>query len=93
MNGRNRKMNLEKLRKQTKKNWKREMRSEYKRIMWEAEITINSAINNWCAIKVRPESHFAAWLIAKKLESKGFKCDLYKAIPYNELQIEWDKQI
>lgn len=84
-------MNLEKLRKQTKKNWKREMRSEYKRIMWEAEITINSAINNWCTIKVRPESHFAAWLVAKK--SKGFKCDLYKAIPYNELQIEWDKQI
>ena len=91
MNGRNRKMNLEKLRKQTKKNWKREMWSEYKRIMWKTKITINSAINNWYTIKVRPESHFAAWLVAKKLESKGFKCDLYKAIPYNELCIEWDK--
>ena len=45
-------MNLEKLRKQTKKNWKREMRSEYKRIMWETEITINSAINNWCTVEV-----------------------------------------
>ena len=33
MNRRSRKMNLEKLRKQTKKNWKREMWSEYKRIM------------------------------------------------------------
>ena len=60
-------MNLEKLRKQTKKNWKREMRSEYKRIMWKTKITINSAINNWCTVDIRPESHFAAWLVAKKL--------------------------
>lgn len=51
MNGRNRKMNLEKLRKQTKKNWKHEMRSEYKRIMWKTKIIINSAINNWCTKK------------------------------------------
>ena len=51
--------------------------------MWETEITINSAINNWCTVEVRPESHFAAWLVAKKLESKGFKCDLYKAIPFS----------
>lgn len=90
-NGKNRKMNLEKLRKRTKKNWKREIRSEYKHIMWKTKITINFAINNWCTVDIRPESHFAAWLVAKKLESKGFKCDLYKAIPYNELHIEWNK--
>lgn len=90
-NGKNRKMNLEKLRKRTKKNWKREIRSEYKHIMWKTKITINFAINNCCTVDIRPESHFAAWLVAKKLESKGFKCDLYKAIPYNELHIEWNK--
>lgn len=97
MNGKNKKMNLEKLRKQTKKNWKREVRSEYRRIMWKAKYTISYAVHNWCTVDIRPESYFAAWLVAKKLESKGFKCDLYKAIPfsnyrpYNELHIEWDK--
>lgn len=53
-------MNLEKLRKQTKKNWKREMRSEYKHIMWEAKYTISYAVHNWCIVDIRPENYFAA---------------------------------
>ena len=87
---------LEKLRKQTRKNWKRQMRSEYKRIMLKAETTIQYATQNYCTIEVREESRFATWLVSKKLEARGFKCSLDKAIflsryrPNDELHIEWE---
>ena len=86
---------IEKLRKRTRKNWKRQMRSEYKRIMWKAEMTIENATKNYCTIEVREESRFATWLVSKKLEARGFKCSLDKAIflsryrPNDELNIEW----
>lgn len=96
-NGKNRKMNLEKLRKRTKKNWKREMWSEYRHVMQKAKWSIDRAINTWCYVRVKPENHFIAWLVARKLKAEGFKCNVSRPIlisnykPYNTIYINWEK--
>lgn len=89
---------IEKLRKRTRKNWKRETRAKYKHLMYLAELEIENATSNWCRLKrsCRNDDYFALWLVKKKLEAKGFKCELEKGtftfsgiFYYDELTIEW----
>ena len=84
---------VEKARKRTKKNWKREIRRSYKQTMFKAELSIENSTNNFCTIYVNPNYTFATWIVKKKLESKGFKCDLYysPAFEKDELFIDWRK--
>ena len=71
---------LEKLRKRTKKNWKRETRKKYRYLMDIAKLEIENATKNHCSIKSHCSkgNYFALWLVAKKLEAKGFNCELEK---------------
>ena len=45
-----------------------------------AKNKIKNATSNYCVIERNCEFHeyFALWLVAKKLEAKGFKCELEK---------------
>ena len=71
---------LEKLRKRTRKNWKRETRTKYRYLMDFAKQEIENATRNSCYIERHRSKgdYFALWLVAKKLEAKGFKCRLEK---------------
>ena len=90
---------LEKLRKRTRKNWKRETRAKYKNLMDFAKQEIENATSNSCYIK-RPRSecdYFVLWLVKKKLERSGFKCRLEKGVftfsgifYYDTLYIKWE---
>ena len=53
-----------------------------------AKYTIKNATENHCYMKRHHVEYeaFALWLVAKKLEAKGFKCKL----DYYELKIEWE---
>jgi len=88
-------IDVDKLKKQTRKNWKREMRYAYKRIKEETEITIENATENSCCVEVKMDWRFATWLVMKKLESKGFKCEIREGhlfsriFPNDTLVIEW----
>ena len=42
---------LEKLRKQTRKNWKRETRAKYRRLMSWAKLEIENATDSHCCLK------------------------------------------
>lgn len=79
---------VEKARKRTKKNYKKEVRARYKQLMRLAKYNIKNATVNHCFVKRRHSSYeaFALWLIVKKLEAKGFKCEL----DYDELEINWE---
>jgi len=92
-------MNIEKLRKRTRKNWKRETRAKYKRLMYFAKLTIENATSNYCYIERHCSNgdYFALWLVAKKLEAEGFKCKLERGeftfsgiFYYDKLRIEWE---
>ena len=90
---------IEKVRKRTRKNWKRETKRKYKYLMYLAKQQINNATKNYCYIKrhYSREEYFALWLVAKKLEAKGFKCELSKGTDpvssifcWDTLDIEWE---
>lgn len=78
----------EKARKRTRKNYKKEVRARYKLLMDIAKHNIKNATENCCFVKRCHADYefFALWLVAKKLEAKGFKCEL----GYGELKINWD---
>lgn len=78
----------EKARKRTRKNYKKEVRARYKYLMRLAKYNIKNATENCCFMKRGHADYefFALWLVAKKLEAKGFKCEL----DYNELKIDWN---
>lgn len=78
----------EKARKRTRKNYKKEVRARYRYLMRLAKYNIKNATENCCFIKRCHANYefFALWLVAKKLEAKGFKCEL----DYNELKISWE---
>lgn len=89
---------LEKLRKRTRKNWKRETRAKYRYLMDFAKQEIENATYNNCYIKrhCSKGDYFALWLVKKKLERKGFKCSLEKGVftfsgvfYYDRLYIKW----
>lgn len=79
---------VEKARKRTKQNYKKEVRTRYRHLMRLAKYNIKNATTNCCVMKRRHADYevFALWLVTKKLEAKGFKCEL----DYNELKISWD---
>ena len=90
---------LEKLRKRTRKNWKRETRTKYNYLMGIVKSEIENATSNSCYIKrhCSKGDYFALWLVAKKLEAKGFNCELEEGIItstgmlyYDTLYIEWE---
>ena len=89
---------IEKLRKCTRKNWKRETRAKYRHLMSLVKFHIKNATDNYCWIKrhYSRKEYFALWLVAKKLEAKGLKCKLEKGecsftgvFVFDELLIEW----
>ena len=89
---------IEKAKKRTRKNWKRETRAKYNNLMYLAELEIENATSNWCRVKRKCSNgdYFALWLVKKKLEAKGFKCRLREGeftfsgiFYYDELTIEW----
>lgn len=66
----------EKARKQVRKNRKRKVRSAYREIKKLAKVKISKAAGNFAHIKVDPEFRLATFIVMKKLERKGFKCEL-----------------
>lgn len=90
---------VEKARKRVRKNWKKETRIKYKYLMSLAKSKIKNATDNYCRVNrhYSREEYFALWLVAKKLEAKGFKCELEKGwlsttgiFDYDTLLIEWE---
>jgi hypothetical protein len=79
---------VEKARKLTRKNYKKKVRARYKQLMRLVKYNIKNATVNHCFVFRRHSKYeaFTLWLIAKKLEAKGFKCELY----YDELKINWE---
>lgn len=77
----------EKARKRTRKNYKKEVRTRYRHLMRLAKYNIKNATTNCCVMKRCHANYevFALWLVTKKLEAKGFKCEL----DYSELKISW----
>ena len=91
---------LEKLRKYARKNWKRETREKFWFLMDVAKDKIKNATGNYCVIErgCGFDDYFALWLVSKKLEAKGFKCELEKGkftfsgmFYYDKLSISWRK--
>ena len=91
-------ISMEKLRKRTRRNWKREQKAKFRFLMSCAEICIENATSNYCLLKRRRENlnYFALWLVSKKLEAKGFTCELRRGdflssggFSYDELIIRW----
>ena len=89
---------LEKLRKRTRKNWKRGIRTNYRYFISLAKREIEQATSNYCLIKSECENddYFPLWIVSKKLESKGFRCKLEKGkftfsgiFYYDKLHIYW----
>jgi hypothetical protein len=90
---------VEKSRKRTRKNWKRDTRAKYRYLMYLAKLEIKNATTNHCYIERQrsKNDYFALWLVAKKLEAKGFKCELRKGewtlselFYYDKLTIDWE---
>jgi len=65
---------LEKLRKQTRKNYKKWIRRKYKLLKDSTELAIENARERRCSVEFKEEYRFITWLIKKKLERKGFEC-------------------
>lgn len=80
-------IDVEKARKRTRKNYKKEVRARYRHLMRLAKYNIKNATDNHCLIKRHRADYeaFALWLVVKKLEANGFKCEL----DYYELKIDW----
>jgi hypothetical protein len=90
---------VEKLRKRTRKNWKKQQRAKFRFLMSCAELSIENATHNCCSLERPCENldHFALWLVAKKLEAKGFTCELKRGeftfsgiFYFDELRISWE---
>ena len=83
-------MKIKKLRKRTRRNWKRETRKKFRFLMHVAKQKIKNATNNYCEITRSDllNEYFALWLVSKKLEAKGFKCSL---VHWDMLFIKWGK--
>ena len=83
---------LKKLRKRNKKNWKRETKAKYRRLMSQAKLKIKNATDTHCYLEEPRERncYFALWIVAKKLKAKGFKCELI-TFCNDELRIDWEK--
>lgn len=77
----------EKARKRTKQNYKKEVRTRYRQLMSLAKHNIKNATENCCYMKRRGSDieRLASWIVAKKLEAVGFKCEL----SWDELKIDW----
>ena len=71
-------MDIEKIRKQTKKNYKKWLRKKYRYLKTVTELAIENAHKNFCYVEFKQEYRFITWLIRKKLERKGFECFLIK---------------
>lgn len=69
---------IEKLKKQVRKNKKYKIRSDYRRIKWLVEEKISAATENCTYIEIKPEFRLATFIVMKKLERSGFKCELKK---------------
>lgn len=69
---------IEKLKKQVRKNKKYKIRSDYKRIKYLVEAEISEATENCAYISIEPEFRLATFIVMKKLERIGFKCELKK---------------
>lgn len=69
----------EQARKRVRKNYKDRVRAAYKEIKREVELEINktSTINN-CYVEIDRPLWLAGFILMKKLERKGFKCELRK---------------
>lgn len=90
---------MEKQRKRTRNNWKREQRAKFRFLMSCAKRGIKNATSNYCLLKrhCRNRDYFALWLVSKKLEAKGFTCELRRGeftfsgiFYYDELTIRWE---
>ena len=88
---------IEKIRKRTRENWKNKMRNGYKKFMNAIKLEISYATENSITYVADSEYRFATWLVMKKLERKGYKCDLKKGDWINSifaddrLYINWEK--
>lgn len=85
----------EEAKKISRKNRKREYRRLYKLIKGKAEEAILSSTENDCYIEVKPELRFLTWLVMKKLERKGYVCELkrckWSTLFLNDiLSINWE---
>ena len=92
-------LEIEKLRKRTRKNWKRETREKFYFLMDVAKHKIKNATSNYCEIErsCKLNDYFALWLVSKKLETKGFNCKLEAGtftfsgiFYYDKLTIKWE---
>jgi hypothetical protein len=90
---------VEKARKRTRRNWKKDTKAKYRILMYLAKQQINNATKKYCYVKRHSSrnEYFALWLVAKKLEAKGFKCELEKGewtfseiLYYDTLTINWE---
>lgn len=92
---------IEKVRKRTRKNWKQKTKAIYRFLMKLAKQQIKNATDNYCYVKRNSSrnEYFALWLVAKKLEARGFTCDLEKGNPfsnifyYDVLKITWSSYV
>lgn len=88
---------LDKLRKRTRKNYKRFVRKNFIKYMFKALSLIPFSVQNCCCISAPQEHRFILWLVAKKIEKQGFQCKSTKGISIlelkknDELLIKWDK--
>jgi len=83
---------LEKLRKRTRKNWKKWIRRKYRWLKDVTELTIENAHERECSVEFKIDYRFITWLIKKKLERKGFECLLLENFcgSFNDvLEIKW----
>jgi hypothetical protein len=88
---------LDKLRRRTKKNYKRFVTKNFIKYMYKALSLIPFSVQNSCYISAPQEHRFILWLVTKKLERQGFQCKVKKGITILELKkndeliIKWDK--
>ena len=85
-------MDIEKIRKQTKKNHKKWLRKKYRYLKMVTELEIENSHKNFCYVEFKHDYRFITWLIRKKLERKGFECLLIKDFcrSFNDiLEIYW----
>ena len=75
-------------------NYKRNIRSAYKKIKYKTELEIENAASTQCCIETDKNTRLATFILMKKLERNGFSCVLQKAdfnIPNDSLIIHWGK--
>ena len=67
---------------------KKQVRARYRHLMRLVKYNIKNTTVNHCVMKRCRANYeaFALWIVTKKLEAKGFKCEL----DYHELKISWE---